>query len=257
MSADDVLPELFSEATTAPAGRAGCADSATLAALAAGELDGKTRERWLDHVALCADCAIELRLAKEIHGWVDDRRDAAAGVAGASVAGLEAAQTEPGGDAPPEPLPFRPPSRIPAAGAGRGSVRRWLPLAASALLALSLGWWWMGLEESVREPMLRGAGAGERSPGSGTVLEGAPSRFAWPARAGAEAYRVELSDGSGNRLWQSHWLEQTEVDLPADLLRQLGEGTYLWTVEARGQVRERISGPHPFRIEAGRAHGGA
>lgn len=50
-------------------GRDRCPDAATLAALAAGELDASQRDAALDHLAACRDCAEEVRAVAPLEEW--------------------------------------------------------------------------------------------------------------------------------------------------------------------------------------------
>ncbi len=197
---------------TAPADRqaAACLDAETLSALAGGELDAASRDRALDHIVDCSDCATELRLAKEIRAWSETSSD--------------------------------------QKGAGRRETFRpaWATLAA-AMLAIVVGsWWWLGDPSSTPDrPALRQAGTDLRTvqPADGSALETVPRRIQWQSVPGAQAYRAQVLDATGHEVWRSPWVEVTEVE-PA--WGAVPPGTFLWTVEVRGPVSRKRLGPFSF-----------
>ncbi len=213
MKISDEWVEDYRKLTTNPTREGGaCLDADTLNALAAGELAAEVRDRALDHVVDCSECATELRLAKEIRAWSEETQGQ--GVTSRSMG-------------------FRP---------------AWATLAA-ALLAVVIGFWWVagqrGLSEHTATVRQAGAGPAIVVPADGELLELAPTALQWAEIAGAEAYRVKVLDAAGEQVWQSPWLDHTQV---APSWGPFARGTYLWTVEVRGPVSRKRLGPFSFRV---------
>lgn len=171
-----------------------CLDDDTVAALVDGTLDAASREVVLPHVATCAWC-----------------RDAVASVT-RTLADARVA-------------------REVTALAGRGSgwlPRILLPLAAAAALLLVLVW-----PQSVENEGHRGPPPVANAPVPiapiGIVAGASPLQ--WTAVAGADRYRVTLSDASGRVLYETQ-LADTVAVLPDSIVLVAGRA-YMWLVEAR------------------------
>lgn len=171
-----------------------CLDDDTVAALAEGTIDATRRQALMPHLARCPRCR-------------------------AAVASVARALADPGI------------AREVAAihGAGRRRVYRIaLPLAAAAALLLVFAW--------PRGP--EGAGHRGQPPVASTPNPIAPvgvvasaSPLQWTAVAGADRYRVTLSDTSGRLLYETQATD-TVVSLPDSVVLLPGR-SYLWLVEAR------------------------
>jgi hypothetical protein len=67
---DRDLQDAYQQQTRRPkASRGSCLDASTLASLAAGELEGPARDRAVDHLAECSDCASEFRMLSALGQW--------------------------------------------------------------------------------------------------------------------------------------------------------------------------------------------
>lgn len=210
---------------TRPKDRSACPTAEELTALAAGELPDGQRQALADHLVACSDCALEVRLARE---------------AGEYFLGAEAPASEPAGaPAVAVDLPsWRRPRRLTAAFA----------VAASLVLAIGLAW---QLRTTAPDPngVVRSVPvAGELVPAENAVLDVVPALLAWPAEAGAEAYRAELLDAAARTVWTSEWSESPSVELPQEVVASLGTGGYLWRVEVRGSVARSELGPYVFTL---------
>lgn len=178
-----------------------CGQDETLAArYLAGRLSEAEAEAFEAHYFACDRCWAEVRAAQEIRAALGGRKEKA-----------------------------HPASRP-----------RWLPLAAAAALAASLGAWML-----VRTP----TGTPERvfRAGRGAELELTLSleptgvRISWPAAAGVSTYRVRVVTPEGTPV------TEREVASPPVLLeKQLLPATRLYvTVQALGPDRQVLSASEP------------
>lgn len=173
-----------------------CLDDDTVAALAEGTLDAAARAAVLPHLAGCARCRGAVASVA--------RALAASGVA-REVRGVE--------------------------GAGRRRFYRIvLPLATAATLLLLVA-----LPRSTddgipphRDPPADASAPVPISP-VGVVAEASP--LIWTAVAGADRYRVTLSDAGGVVLYETQ-LTDTVAVLPDSIVLASGR-SYVWMVEAR------------------------
>jgi hypothetical protein len=222
---DDELRRLY-QARTAKDDRSGCPGAPELAALAGGELGDADRRRLLEHVAGCASCALEVKLAAETVPWSEElSREVAAASRSA---------------------PASPPSSIASRAPERRRSRRLLPslaLAAATVLAIGAGVWLLTPPALPPGDVVRGA-EDEVAPAPGSELAEAPARLTWAPQPGAESYRVVLFDARAERLWESGPLAAAEVVLPPEARAQRRPGaTYLWLVEVEGPAARRELGP--------------
>jgi hypothetical protein len=190
----DSLRHALRAAATLGTPTADCLDDDAVAALAEGTLDAARRQAVMPHLSRCPRCR-------------------------AAVASVARALADPGV------------GREAAAIHGmrrRGVYRIALPLAAAAALLLVLAW-----------PRDR-AGGGHRGqpPVASTPNPIAPvgvvasaSPLQWTAVAGADRYRVTLSDISGRLLFETQ-VTDTMVSLPDSIVLLAGR-SYVWLVEAR------------------------
>ena len=169
MKISEDVAEAYRHSTRDTAGRAGCLSSEALGRLAAGDVDDGERATWLDHVASCAECAVELRIAREATTWSRTRND----------------------------------SRRPrSAPAFRSPI-----MAMAATLLMAVGLWLMWPQNEPVDHGVRGAGA-EVLPANGAVVDQPPTVLEWPAQLGAQGYRVKILDAQGHLLWQSPILDE-------------------------------------------------
>jgi hypothetical protein len=176
-----------------------CLDPETVAAVADGALDGKTRERALDHLARCAHCQAAIAsLARAL---------------GDPVVARETGRSE-----------LSRWSRLP---------RIAIPLAAAAML-LVLVWPRQRHDDGESEPRHRAPTiTAAPEPAAmwplGTVK--AAGFLRWGTVPGADLYRVILFDAEGRVLYESQ-LADTVAALP-DSITLIAGPRYLWKVEAR------------------------
>jgi hypothetical protein len=172
-----------------------CLDDGILAALADGTIDPTTRAVALPHLAGCPRC-----------------RGAVASVVRALADPAVAREIE-----------------VVQGGGRRRFYRIALPLAAAALLLLLV--WPRQADDG--GPPHRAPPADSSAPfpiapigvvANATTLE-------WTAVAGADRYRVTLSDASGRVLYDAQ-LADTVLALPDSILLSSGQ-SYVWMVEAR------------------------
>jgi hypothetical protein len=227
---DDELRRLY-QARTTKDDRSGCPGAAELAALASAELGSTERLRLLEHVAECASCALELKVAGEAAPW---SAELSREIAGGS-----------------RPAPALPASRFASRAPERRYSRRLLPSVAAAavtVLAIGAGVWLFMSPAAPPGDVMRGD-SDLVAPAPGSELDQAPARLAWPPQAGAAGYRAVLFDASAERLWESPPLSGTELELPPEaraLLRP--DATYLWLVEVEGPATRRELGPYRFAV---------
>ena len=173
-----------------------CLDDGTLAALVEGALDDAARAAVLPHLAGCARC-----------------RGAVASVARALA----------------DPGVAREVRGVEGAG-WRRFYRIALPLAAAAALLLVLAW---PRQANDGGPPHRGPPADASAPVTvspiGVVADAATLQ--WTAVAGADRYRVTLSDAAGRVLYDAQ-LADTVAALPDSIVLVAGR-SYVWLVEAR------------------------
>lgn len=205
------------ETTRGAANRGECPSAEVLSRLATGDLADPERSELLDHVAGCADCAVELRMAKEVASWSEESL---------SDAG-DSPQAEPASDAGPV-------SRFPW----------WIPAAVAALLAVAIGLGLILPTWTTDEARVRGEITAVK-PAEGADLTEPPARLQWPAQPGAEGYRVTILDDQGQTLWQGPWSDEPFV---RPIWPGAVQGTYLWTVDVRGSVSRQKLGPYVFRV---------
>jgi anti-sigma factor RsiW len=225
MAKDEAAWRRAYEAATDPGtARSGCLSAEVLGKIASGEAPVAARQRAADHLATCAACAQELRLARSLQPWAEG----AAGAIGAAP----------------------PPGRFPVQG------RRWhrwrVPATVAAGLLLGL----LGLlstftlmappSEPPGTDLERGGPSEVLEPAAGARLVAPPRRFQWPAQAGAARYTVELFDRAGQSRWRGVASAQPSVSLPEEIQESLGEGSYFWIVEVTGPVARPRLGPYAF-----------
>lgn len=180
---------------------AGCASSDDLIGLVTGEAGRKERERTLDHVTGCGDCAKLLKSLLRISGEFDR----IAGEAGAR--------------------------RKPKLVLGRRTILA----AVVALAGLTIVTY--SVIRLMGRPAVRGAAATEVrlvSPKPGATLAAADIEFRWEAVPEAARYTVELFDNSLAKVWRSSIaLEDVRLKFPAEAraIPHAGE-TYFWRVTA-------------------------
>jgi hypothetical protein len=131
----------------------------------------------------------------------------------------------------------------------RAPARRWLSVAAAAVALATLGV--LLARRPDRLPSVdRGAASrsGAVVPPDRAALPESPLRLQWPARSGAETYRVKLFRDSGELVWDSGSMTSVSADLPADARERVGTGAYYWIVEIEGPLGKERSGPFSFRV---------
>ncbi len=177
-----------------------CPSSDDLVRLVTREAGRKERERTLDHVAGCGECAKLLKSLLRISGE------------------FERVAAEAGVRETPRPV-----------------LRRRAVLAAVAALA-GLTIVTFSVVRLLEKPAVRGAAGVEvrlLSPKPGATLASSDIEFRWEAVAGATAYRVDLFDRSLAKLWRSADLEDARLMLPAEAKALVREGeSYFWRVTA-------------------------
>ena len=173
-----------------------CLDDDTVAALADGTLDATARAAVLPHLAVCARCRGALASVARALGDAGVAREVAA-----------------------------------AEGDGRRRFYRIaFPLAAAAALLLVLTW---PRPADDGGPPHRGPppGATAPIPIAPVGVVASASALQSPAVAGADRYRVTLSDADGRVLYERQ-LADTVAALPDSIVLAAGR-TYVWLVEAR------------------------
>ena len=201
-------------------------DEAAWERVACGEMDPAERERTLDHIARCAECAQVWRALSQL------RREARSFDAG----------------------------MLRAEGSGRRAiVVPWILsglAAAAAVAAVSVM-----LMPAARPPSpapseatRSGSDTNRPRPLSPIGLVVAPTEFRWEAVAGARAYRVRLFRDEV-LLWSSGETARTSLAWPASL--QLQPGRYFWQVVAipswsRGDADQIASEPALLEVGSGR-----
>jgi hypothetical protein len=171
-----------------------------------GELSVEERERALEHVSRCVECARVLRAL--------------------SLLEAEARAIDPA-------VPAR--LSAPAEPSRRRGLL-WTAAAAAAAVAL-----WLTLPSfppgrpapgSPSTDSLRSAtGASRPVPKSPLDrVASAPEGFSWEGTEGARAYRVELLDADGESIWTSGEVAETRVPWPRDVASD--PGRYYWRVVA-------------------------
>ncbi len=226
---DDSLREAYRRALArrAPVERAACPTPEAILALVRREGDEERRLAVLDHAMSCPACRDEFELLRAI--------ERAGGLAAHAEAGAPALRAERTGT----------PGRV----VGHIAWRRWVPLAAAAVVALVLalgpgrGLWQSG-GESMRgggEPLALIAPADAAMP-SGRVT------FVWRSSPDAERYTLEVLTGGGD-VALSRMTSDTTLTLVAAGL--LSPGNYRWWVVARaGDGSETRSGTRTLRLRA-------
>lgn len=220
MAEDDrLIRELYAESAARP--RADHPDEAAWEAMALGELPAADKQRILDHVTRCTECASVFRglgmLAREAAGFDPaaprkrDRRILAwpapwvlAGLAAAAAVVLVTWLPGPRAGLPPAPV----------AAPSEDAVRSGEQAAPIPL-----------------EP-------------KGT-LTATPRAFRWEGVEGTRQYRVELSSRDGDLLWASPPVAGVTIDWPASVVP--APGLYHWQVIAMPDVdrplASRVSSP--------------
>jgi hypothetical protein len=173
--------------------------------LALGEAEREERQRIVDHVVRCLDCATVYRGLAELE--------------------TEAREFDPG-------VPARP---VLGQAAWQSGLRPWGFLggmAAAAALVWALARPALAPAPPVAtSPVMRGAEAARpRALAPGGRQTSWPEAFRWEPLAGARAYRVELFDASATPVWQSAEMTETTLSWPAWMM--LKDGTYYWQVVA-------------------------
>lgn len=130
----------------------------------------------------------------------------------------------------------------------------WRPLwlAPAAALALALLAVPLIIEddgEPALDPSVVRGPAQAVTPADESELAAPPQRFAWPAVAGATAYRVIVHDAAARPVWGSGAVEATELELAPGALTLEPGATYLWTVEAAAGESRIELGPWRFRLQ--------
>ena len=199
--------------TTRPVGSH--VDDEQLVRLASNEVESDERNRIMDHLAQCEDCAFIWRAVEQVQ---------------------KAAPTfDPG--AVPESAPG--PATV-----GERSLRpaTWVALAASVIAALALATW-TGRSARVPDPsrVVRSAAVAAPIPSSpGEAERVADPSFSWEGVDGAEAYRLELFDRLGQPLWTSGVIHGLAASWP-DSVEKV-PGTYFWRVAAlRGDGEDPVT----------------
>jgi hypothetical protein len=221
---------------------AGCPAPEEFAALAVGELAATRAAEVEAHAAECPVCAVELELAREfVTGTGGDREAATERDVASIVAALERTAVPPGATVDgarraENVVPFGRRRPTPASPA---SWRRWsAPLAAAAALTLAAGLFWQtrgtpsgpGLPPPedggpTRSGVVLLAPTGDQ-PAPGTLV------FRWRPAPGAAAYRVEVLDVTGRKLWSAQ-VAVAEATAPPAVRESLATRVrYQWAVTA-------------------------
>lgn len=172
--------------------------------LALGEVDESERERALEHISRCPQCAEVYRTLTELENEARHH-------------GL----------------------RVPEAGftsPRQGSRTWWLGLAAAAaiILLFTIPLWRSPPPSPSPEGMqLRQQTTSERPEPLAPIgsLPEPPHAFSWRALDDGWSYRVELLDPGAELLWESAPLEQSSVEWPAEVTVESG-AEYYWRVLA-------------------------
>ena len=128
----------------------------------------------------------------------------------------------------------------------RSPLRRWVPLAAAACLALAVGVAGYLVIEEPSQPVVRNVPAVSGiTPVEGAVLDRAPEAMTWSARED-QRYRVTLHDAQAVRVWVSDSIEAGRVTLPEEVRQSLGPGRYYWQLHVVD--RGTVQGPFAFEI---------
>lgn len=188
-----------------------CPSPEMLIETASGELSRPERERVVDHMVACSDCAHEYRLIRSRSAALSShpaisRRQVAAIAALLLVAfavGLALWRMSAPGYNPTENI--------------RGSG---------------------GLVERVEPP-------------DGAQLDEAPRELSWSAVESAEEYQVALYDSASTPIWESGPVSETSIPLPERVRQNLKRGEPLyWRVIARRGIDRRRSELFRFMIRA-------
>ena len=173
-----------------------CIDDDTVAALAEGALDAAVRAAVLPHLAGCARC--RGAVASVARALADS--GVAREIRGVEVAG------------------------------GHRFYRIALPLAAAAALLLVVAWPRQANDSGPPHRDLP-SDASAPVPISPIGVVASASPLVWTAVAGADRYRVTLSDAGAVVLYETQ-LADTVVALPDSIVLVTGQ-SYVWIVEAR------------------------
>jgi hypothetical protein len=188
--------------------------------LALGGAGREERERLVDHVVRCAECAAVYRGLAELE--------------------TEARGFDPG--APARPL-------LGQAGWQSG-LRPWgflggMAAAAALVWALARPAMAPAPPPASAPPVMRGAESARPQPlapvGRHTTL---PAHFHWEPLPGARGYRVELLDAAGVAVWTSDEVAGTSVGWPAGI--RVRPGTSYWQVVAvapTGRAADAVTSP--------------
>lgn len=208
---DDELRRAFAARSEGATPRPDCPAPERLWEAARGEGDGEERRALVDHIAGCASCAEDWRLALELQ---DD-----------TAAELS-----------------------PAAGAGKSfaTLRGW-GFALAALLVLAVG---LQLLRSTDpdpipvDPPLRSSGTVEVRSLLEAPLSRAAPRLRWTPGAEGSRYHLLVMDDAFEVLYQRRDLEAAEAVLPAAVIERLEPGAeLLWQVEVEGPDGDRVRSP--------------
>lgn len=188
-----------------------CLATEVLRDLQRGQLDSGSRQRAVDHLARCSDCADEWRLLRALEEPASGQRD--------------------------RPRRWW---RHPAGWAAAAAVTVALAVGAiwgPDLLRPPAATWRSGPSE--------GAGV---TPEDGAVLSSPPRHLRWTG-AGDGVYRVTVYDRHARAIWTSEPVEAAEVDLPEAVIQQLRDGgRFMWRVESIRGTGDAVSPPFSFTV---------
>ena len=187
---DEDLRAVYQRVT---AGSRTCPDADTLVRAAEGALAGGERESILSHIESCSRCAEDARIAFSAHGAVP---------------------------------------RAGRASRGLPMVRGWLAIAAAAAIVSVGALFLLRKTPPSDEGALRGvAESGQRTrPPASAHLPHAPLRLEWENAPKSGEYEIVLFDSESTRIWSSGRIREPRAQLPEDVRRRVGAGTYYWRV---------------------------
>lgn len=202
----EALRRRFSARPPSPEVRQDCPDPADLYEATSGELAIEARQRIVDHLTVCAECATAWRLAVELRA-----ADRAAGAT----------------------------PRSPA-------VRPWMSmLAAAAGVVLTAGVVFLTMQATPPEAPVYRDGGGIARPVSlleGTSLPRTDFRLRWTAGPPGARYTVRVTDSTLEPVFVRHDLADAEVHAPPAVFAGMKSGTQLfWQVEMRLPEGETVS----------------
>ena len=212
---EEQIKRHFQEHTT----RAGdqkreCLSTEELSLAVEGKISSEFREKLVEHLGSCSNCAAEIQTLFSVKGW----------------ANAEAATS--GKNSSVRPARTR---SLPGWLKGLASPRWAVATGLVLISAVSISVWYLQTI-SHREGDIQNKRGGsyiaiEASPNNLAQLKSPPERLSWRSQVVSPVYQVAIYDFESTLIWKSGPIKEASIDIPPDVRAKMEPGRkYYWRV---------------------------